>query len=180
MTSLDSTLTQSLKTLQFRCIKSIDLELINHLMRAGKAYWGYTDKGLDRFMKIFGISDETYFDEAFGSIAESPQGTIGYYLFKTNEDLLELDYFFLSTQFIGQGYGRLLWDHCIQAAQTRGWTDFTFWSDPHALGFYEHMGAIKIDERPMVTLPGQMAPIMQFSVSGREKIKHPTEICAKR
>jgi GNAT superfamily N-acetyltransferase len=76
--------------------------------------------------------------------------------------ILELDHFFLDTQFIGQGFGRQLWNHCIRQAQQKGWADFTFWSDPHSLGFYEHMGAIKIDERPMVTLPGATAPIMRF------------------
>jgi GNAT superfamily N-acetyltransferase len=75
-----------------------------------------------------------------------------------------LDHFFLETKLIGQGYGRQLWNHCVRQAQEKGWTEFTFWSDPHSLGFYEHMGAIKIEERPMVTLPGHVAPIMRFVV----------------
>jgi len=32
------------------------------------------------------------------------------------------------------------------------------------LRLLEHMGAVRIDERPMVTLPGQMAPIMKFVI----------------
>lgn len=153
---------QSSQSLKFRSVVPPDLPLINHLMRSGKGYWGYPEEGLDRFMQTFGITDETYFDKAFGSIASSSQGEIGYYLFKIDQDTLELDHFFLDTQFIGQGYGRLLWDHCVHQAQERRWSAFVFWSDPHSLGFYEHMGAIKIDERPMVTLPGHMAPIMKF------------------
>ena len=161
---MEAKLAQSLETLQFRPIVPMDLPLINRLMRAGKGYWGYSEKGLDRFMQTFGIADEAYFDKAFGYIAESLHETIGYYLFKTEKDTLELDHFFLETRFIGQGYGRQLWDHCVKQAQQKRWTEFTFWSDPHSLGFYEHMGAIKIEERPMVTLPGHMAPIMRFFI----------------
>ena len=150
--------------LKFRPVDPTDLPLINHMMRVGKGYWGYPEEGLDRFMKTFGIKDATYFDKAFGFIAESTQGVVGYYLFKIDEQPPLLDHFFLDLRFIGQGYGRHLWNHCVEQSQKQGWTEFTFWADPHAFGFYEHMGAIKIEERPMVTLPGHMAPIMRFLV----------------
>lgn len=150
--------------LAFRPIISQDMLLLNRLMREGKGYWGYPEEGLDRFMETFGIPDTSYFDKGFGFIAEFGNEVIGYYLFKTNNTQLELDHFFLNTKLIGQGYGRHLWEHCVFQAQTRGWSEFTFWSDPHSLGFYEHMGAVKIDERAMVTLPGHMAPIMKFLV----------------
>ena len=151
-------------TLSFRLVAPSDLSLINHLMREGKGYWRYPEEGLDRFMKVFGIADARYFDHAFGYIAELPEAVVGYYLFKTNESPIELDHFFLNTQLIGQGHGRKLWEHCIDQCQKQGWAEFTFWSDPHSQGFYEHMGAIKIDERPMVTLQGHMAPIMKYAL----------------
>lgn len=150
--------------LRFRMITPADQPLINHIMREGKGFWGYSKEELDRFMKTFGVTDRNYFDKSFGYIAESPQGTIGYYIFKIQENELMLDHFYLETQFIGQGYGRQLWNHCISIVQQKEWSEFTFWSEPHSLGFYENMGAIKIGERPMVTLPGHMAPIMRFSI----------------
>jgi GNAT superfamily N-acetyltransferase len=158
-----------LKHLTFRPIVPVDLPLINQLMRAGKGYWGYPEEGLDRFMKTFGIQDESYFEKAFGFIAESDNSIIGYYIFKTDETPSTLDHFFLETSLIGQGYGRQLWEHCVAQAKQRGWTEFTFWSDPHSLKFYEHMGAVKIDERPMVTLPGHMAPIMRYVIDTKSK-----------
>lgn len=150
--------------LSYRPVNATDIPKINQLMRAGKAYWGYSEEGLDRFMKTFGIADATYFDKCLGFIAESKQKMVGFYLFKTNENPPMLDHFVLDTQQIGKGYGRRLWKHCVEQTQKQGWTEFTFWSDPHTQGFYEHMGAVKIDERPMVTLPGHVAPIMRFLV----------------
>lgn len=150
--------------IKFRNIQETDIPSINQLMRDGKGYWGYSEEGLDRFMSTFGVSNESYLDNTFGCIAESAQGIIGYYLFKVVNEALELDHFFLAIPFIGQGYGRHLWNHCINEAKQRGWKEFTFWSDPNSLGFYEHMGAVKIDERPMVTLPVHKAPIMRFQV----------------
>lgn len=141
-----------------------DIPLLNQLIREGKGYWGYPENGLERFFQTFGIANGTYFEKGFGFLAETEDQVMGYILFKFQEDRLELDHFGLDTQFIGQGYGRPLWDHTVMIAQAEGWKEFMFWADPHALGFYEHMGAVKVGERPMVTLPGHMAPIMRFVI----------------
>ncbi len=52
------------------------------------------------------------------------------YHFKADENPPVLDYFFLKTDVIGQGYGRKLWDHCVEQARKKGWKEFTFWADP--------------------------------------------------
>ena len=151
--------------IHFRSASAADLSLINKLMREGKSYWGYSSEGLDRFMSTFGIKDESYFQNGFGYIAQDSGGQdIGYYLFTIADGAPMLDHFFLDTKIIGQGYGRVLWQHCVQQAKLKGWSEFTFWSDPNSLGFYEHMGAKKFAERPMVTLPGEFAPIMLFDI----------------
>ncbi len=156
--------TPNYETLNFRPVTLTDLPILNQMMRAGKAYWGYDEDGLDRFMKKFGIHDVSYFDNVIGYVAESPKGVAGYYLFNTSEKPPMLDQFILDTKLIGKGFGRHLWNHCVKESQKQGWPEFTFWSDPNSLGFYEHIGAVKIDERPMVTAPGKMAPVMKYSV----------------
>jgi len=151
-------------SLNYREIQKSDHEIMKKLMRAGKGFWGYPEEGLDRFMATFGNRDEAYFQNTFGFIAEENDQVIGYYLFKTDKDEPMLDDFFLDTRLIGKGYGRKLWDHCIGQAREKGWLSFTFWSDPNAQPFYEHMGAVTIDYRPMVTMPGLMAPIMRHEL----------------
>jgi L-amino acid N-acyltransferase YncA len=140
------------------------MPVLNKMMRAGKAHWGYGEEGLNRFMEKFGIHDKAYFNHIVGYVAESPKGIAGYYLFNTNDNTPVLDQFILDTNLIGKGFGRHLWNHCVKESQKQGWSEFNFWSDPNSQGFYEHMGAIKVDERPMVTVPGKMSPIMKYSV----------------
>jgi hypothetical protein len=151
-------------TLKFRPVVREDVPTLNRMMRAGKAHWGYSEDGLERFMKTFGIHDDAYLDNVIGYVAESPKGVAGYYLFNLGENPPMLDQFILDTDIIGQGFGRKLWNHCVATSQKQGWKEFTFWSDPNSQAFYEHMGAIKYDERPMVTLPGHMAPTMRYTV----------------
>lgn len=135
--------------LKFREAIYEDVPFLNELIREGKAYWGYSEDGLDRFMQSFGIPDTSHLDKGFGFVAELPSEVVGYYFFKAYENPPELDHFFLNTKYIGQGYGRILWEHCVQKAKQKDWKEFVFWSDPHAQAFYEHMGAFKIKEHPM-------------------------------
>ncbi len=156
--------------LTFRPITLEDMPLLNRLTREGKGYWGYPPEALDRFMATFAIQDAAYFQEAIGCIGKNADGmTVGFYAFKLEDTIPMLDHFFLAPSFIGQGYGRLLWDRCLITAQQQNWDSFNFWADPNALDFYEHMGAEKIDECPMVTLPGNMAPIMRYSLTPLKK-----------
>lgn len=70
--------------------------------------------------------------------------------------------FFIETKLIGQGYGQAMWNHCITSAKDKGWADFIFWSDASAQPFYEHLGAIKIEEHPSIAMPGRVVPIMKY------------------
>jgi hypothetical protein len=157
-------ITPNSTSINFRPVTHKDMPTLNKMMRAGKAHWGYGEEGLDRFMDKFGIYDKSYFDNILGYVAESPQGIVGYYLFNTSEETPTLDQFILNTEHIGKGFGRHLWNHCVKESQKHGWTEFVLWSDPHSQSFYEHMGAVKFDERPMVTVPGKMSPIMKYKV----------------
>lgn len=156
--------TTNSEALNFRPVSANDMPILNKMMRAGKAHWGYDQEGLERFMEKFGIRDQAYFDHVIGYVAESPKGIAGYYLFNVGDKPPTLDQFILDTNLIGKGYGRRLWNHCVKESQKHGWPEFTLWSDPNSQGFYEHMGAEKIDERPMVTVPGKMSPIMKYKV----------------
>jgi len=149
-------------SLSYRRVAKSDFKILNKMMRAGKGYWGYPEEGLDRFIETFGIKDESYLDNAMGFIAEENERIIGYYIFLTDKSPPMLDHFFLDIPQIGKGYGRILWDHCIAQVRIHGWSEFIFWSDPNSMPFYEHMGAVTFEYRPMVTMPGLMAPIMRY------------------
>ena len=151
-------------TLNYRPIQPTDLPVLNKMMRAAKGHWGYSEDQLDRFMDSYSIKDTGYFKEAYGYIAESPEGIAGYYVLNTAESAPKLDQFILNTELIGKGLGRQLWNHCVAESQKKGWNEIAFCSDPNSCGFFEHMGAIKVGEKPMVTVPGRTSPLMRFSV----------------
>lgn len=124
-----------------------DIEAINQLLRISKAHWGYDEEFLDRFMENFSINVERlkktttrlfYVDDKLA-------GLFGFII--NEDDLLELDNFFLHPDYLGKGFGYKLWHACCDTAKELGKNEFIIWSDPNAENFYLKMGCEKIGVR---------------------------------
>ena len=70
-------------------------------------------------------------------------GVIGMRAPSYKRPFAELDLLFIDNHFIGQGYGKELWNKAKDIAQELKWDSFRFISDqlPEVIGFYEKMGA---------------------------------------
>jgi GNAT superfamily N-acetyltransferase len=75
-----------------------------------------------------------------------------------------LSHFFLEPEFIGKGYGKILFREVIRAAKEElNWEGFLWESDPHAAWFYKKMGARQIGENPCPLNPKYKAPVFVFT-----------------
>lgn len=142
-----------------------DLEIINHILRLSKSYWGYDKQFMDRFMNEFRITPEHLHQSKtyLFYVDEKLAGYFGFIL--TNDGQLELDNFFLYPDYIGKGLGRRLWQYCCETAQEMGRDEFILWGDPHAEKFYLKMGCEKIGMRPSPVLPNRFAPVFKYQIS---------------
>ena len=141
-----------------------DLNEINILLRLSKAYWGYDEGFLDRFMKKLGIT-HSYMEKHNIKLFYIDECLAGFFNFSINNDnLFELDNFFLQPNYIGKGAGRKLWDACCQVAVEQGKDGFIIWSDPNAENFYLKMGCEKIGVRQSPMMPDRYPPILKFKL----------------
>jgi len=117
-----------------------DLQNLNDLLKASKAHWGYDEVFMKEFMENLGLSEDSFSQQSLFVVFI--EGVLaGFYGFAVGEDeILELENFYLHPDFIGKGLGRQMWALCLQTAKFLGHGEFLVWSDPHADGFYEKMG----------------------------------------
>lgn len=124
-----------------------DLNVLNQIYYHSKAYWGYDNNYLTKFMALYKL-DAAYLAKHGVWVLLSKDKIIGYYGFFTEEDgSIELDHFFLSPEYIGKGYGKKLWQFCCETAKAMGKNEFILWSEPGAETFYAKMGCEKIGIR---------------------------------
>lgn len=146
-----------------------DIDTIANLMRLSKAYWGYDEMFLDRFMDIIGIRED-YLNQNTVRLVYLDKKLIGFYNFIIhNDNSLELDNFFIHPDYIGKGFGRRMWEHCCIEAKQLGKNEFIIWSDPNAENFYIKMGCQKIGERKSPMMPHRFPPIMKYQLDPANK-----------
>lgn len=142
-----------------------DLNKINEILRLSKAYWGYDEQFLDKFMNKLGVTHE-YMKKHTIKLCYVDNQLVGFFNFGINyENLFELDNFFLHPDYIGQGLGRKLWDACCKVAAEKGHDEFIIWSDPNAENFYLNMGCVKIGVRQSPMMPDRYPSILKFKLN---------------
>lgn len=147
----------------FRSATVSDQVQINNLIRESKSFWGYSDAFLDAFMSGWGVK-ESYFVTNEIMLFEKEGSLSGLYAFKINqENRPELDLFFVSRNHIGQGIGKLMWQHLLSTAVEHGWSEFELIADPNAESFYEHMGAKTMSHYE--SFPGRFVPVMVYRLN---------------
>lgn len=147
-----------------RIAKKEDLSRLNDIMQRSKAYWGYDAGFMKKFMKKFGL-DLDYVEQENTYIASINTNVVGFYSFSLDaENQLELDNFFLHPEFIGQGFGQIMWEHCADTAKNYNASFFILWSDPNTEGFYHKMGCIKIGERQSPMMPNRYPSIFRYGL----------------
>jgi GNAT superfamily N-acetyltransferase len=131
--------------INYRRARATECTLLSQLAYDSEAYWKYSEEFLDIFKKEYAVT-EKYINENIVLIAENRTGIIGYYSLIRHKNAAELEYFYISTQYIGKGFGRKLWNHLISQCRKEGITEFDFVTSPQAVKFYEKMGAVQVGE----------------------------------
>ncbi|OGT36614.1 MAG: hypothetical protein A3F11_01245 [Gammaproteobacteria bacterium RIFCSPHIGHO2_12_FULL_37_14] len=141
-----------------------DLNQINALLRVSKAYWGYDNHFLDRFMDKLGIT-HAYMQQNVIKLFYVDDHLVGFFNFCFNSDgLFELDNFFLHPDYIGKGIGQMLWHACCQEVKKQDANEFIIWSDPNAEKFYVKMGCEKIGVRQSPMMPDRYPSVLRYKV----------------
>lgn len=139
---------------RIRRATSPDAALLTDITFRAKAYWGYSPQVMEAWRVMMNIPPELIVNNPV-YVLEDAGRVRGYYsLEHPDGDQIILGNLFIDPDAMGKGIGRQLWEHALQTACHLGFRYIDFESDPHAEGFYLHMGAVRIGEHP-APIPGQ-------------------------
>ena len=96
-------------------------------------------------------------------VAHTDERVFGCTAISIDGEVAELEHMWVDSKEIGKGIGRALFRHACLEAHARGVRFIRIVSDPHAVGFYEHLGAIAVGEvesRP----EGRKLPMLEMRV----------------
>jgi GNAT superfamily N-acetyltransferase len=122
-----------------------DAPVLTEIALASKAYWGYPQRLLDLWQVTLTVYPETIRNQQVYLIRQSG-APIAFYALIGHPPALDLDQLWVLPEWIGKGLGRELVEHALQSAALLGAARVDVQSEPHAEGFYLHMGARRVGE----------------------------------
>jgi GNAT superfamily N-acetyltransferase len=100
-----------------------------------------------------------------GYVLEDDRGIAGFHtLVRMNDDVWELDLFFIDNARQGEGLGRTLFAHAAETARELGARRMLIVSNPAAEAFYLRMGAVRTGTKLAGGRFGWDRPVMEFTL----------------
>lgn len=140
-----------------------DHEALTDLMVDSEGYWGNSQAFLTAFRRLYAVTPS--FIENHMTLVLTKEGhRIGFYGLALREQGVELQYFFIAPEYIGRGYGKIMWHHLINQCEKKGIHTFEWVTSPEAKGFYQSLGAIQKGTRQSLISEGRTIPVMVYTL----------------
>ncbi|WP_346935612.1 GNAT family N-acetyltransferase [Clostridium sp.] len=149
--------------INIRRAKVGEASILTNIAINSEAYWGYDEEYMESFKNTYGVS-ENYISNYPTFLIEDNQIIVGFYSILMNVGETELEYFFINPNYIGKGYGKLLWNHVIENAKNLNIKQLEIVTSPEAIDFYIKMGAVKIGEVESLVKVGRKIPRLIYNV----------------
>ncbi|MBM7553578.1 GNAT family N-acetyltransferase [Thalassobacillus pellis] len=148
--------------LHIREAEEHEAAILSELAIQSKAYWGYGKRFLEDCIEALTVKKD-YISSTPVFVLEVEWKVVGFFAFY-EEETWSLDFFFIKSDFIGKGFGKVMWEGALQIARDLGITSFKIDSDPYAKDFYEKMGAVHIGSIPSTVWEGRRLPLMKVDI----------------
>jgi len=140
-----------------------EADALSALAARSKAHWGYDAAFLERVRDAMTLRPEDVDRHEVWVLESSSGAPIGYHRVIPG-DPAELEDLWVEPSAIGSGAGRRLFEHAVTIARDGGASALEIDADPHAVGFYERMGAVRIGETPSTLIVGRSLPRMRIAL----------------
>jgi GNAT superfamily N-acetyltransferase len=139
-----------------------DADALTRIAFAAKRYWEYPERWISHWSETLTITPELVRDnEVYAAVSDGEP--FGFYALAGTGHELELEHLWVSPAWIGSGTGRLLFEHAMDRAASRGAQHVEIEADPNAEGFYLRMGARRAGEN-VYEIDGQRRVLPRMAV----------------
>ena len=149
--------------LTIRKAKTDEASVLTDIAIKSEAYWGYDPDFMDSFRSIYSVT-EKFIDENPTYVAEEDGNILGFYGVSGGGDGVELEYLYVSPEYIGNEIGKLLWDHMDKYCRESNVDRIILVTSPQAVGFYTKQGAVQVGEVESLVRKGRMVPKLVYSI----------------
>lgn len=139
-----------------------DSEMLTRISFAAKRHWNYPDSYFETWKDELTITPD-YIAEHTVLVAEQGGDPVGYASLVAQDGENCLDHLYVLPICIGKGIGSRLLAEMKTFCREQAIRQLTIFSDPHAQGFYDKLGARYIEDIPS-NIPGRNVAMYELAI----------------
>ncbi len=120
-----------------------DLEALTRIAHTAKRRWGYPEAWIVAWRRELSVEPEDFTRQEFFVAEDLGREILGFAALLAEGESGQLEHLWVDPVSMGAGVGRALFEEAVRRAQAQGVRSLEIDSDPHALEFYRHMGAVE-------------------------------------
>ncbi|WP_369211575.1 GNAT family N-acetyltransferase [Streptomyces flavofungini] len=151
---------------RIRPAEATEARQLTELALRSKAHWGYDAQFLEACRDELTVAASEIADRR-AMVAHWDNHLLGFTTLEGEPPTGVLGMMFVEPRAMGQGIGRLLFEHTIDVGRELGFTALTIDADPNAEPFYRAMGAVRTGDVPSGSIAGRVLPQMAVSIGHR-------------
>ncbi|MEV5942206.1 GNAT family N-acetyltransferase [Streptomyces sp. NPDC051994] len=146
-----------------RPARATEARMLTDVALRSKAHWGYDAELMEACREELTVAANEV-TRRRAMVADRDGHILGFTTLEGEPPTGVLGMMFVDPRAIGQGIGRLLFEHTIAAGRDLGFTQLTIDADPNAEPFYHAMGAVRVGNVPSGSIAGRVLPQMVVTV----------------
>lgn len=130
---------------QIRRANPDEAATLTEIAHAAKRHWDYPEAWIELWKPDLTITGDFIANHEM-YVAVANDQVMGCCALVMSERLAEIEHLWIRPAQMNRGVDRRLFEHATERAKKLGAEAIELSADPHAEGFYEHMGAVRIGE----------------------------------
>lgn len=140
-----------------------DILIINGIIITAKRHWGYSDEQIGLWLSGLLVEKSSFNDRRFWLLEHQNQVIGGTSVSCESEMNFELEDCWVLPEFMRLGAGKYMFNYVVEWLEANEAEILRIVADPHAEGFYRHMGAEFIEMKPSMP-KGRQIPVFEYKV----------------
>ena len=141
-----------------------EYKILSKLAYESEAYWQYSEAFMKNFKAQYSVTEE-WIDLNPVRVLEIEASILGFWGAIVYGEKIELLYFYIKVEYIGKGYGQLLWQDLLRWCKQQNILEIEFVTSKQVVSFYKKQGAEIIGETKS-EVDGRAIPLLRYIKKG--------------
>jgi len=141
-----------------------DVDYLSELVYNSENSLNFDENYMCIFKDKYNVNKE-FIENSYSFCMVQDEEILGFLGLQENEATFELEFFYIKTDYIGKGYGKIMFQLLIEECKALNIKELNLVTSPESMNFYTKLGAVKIGEVKSLIDCNRIIPKLKFVVN---------------